>query len=170
MSLVTACRHLLIASVANIFAWSGIAHASDNVTITISPVLPDRTLARAGGEPVTSVVTMLGETVMLTITNGRDFTLAGLGGLAGTRLDEMPTDGDVVHITPEPKESEDGYVLRIQTSRWRNGQVRVFSSTVGASAGEWVRLWGRSQAPDARKVQRFSAGMREESLYVMVEP
>ncbi len=144
------------------------AFAIDNVTITVSPVPPDRVLARAGGDPATSLVTVLGETVTLTVTNGRDYTLEGIGGLAGARFDAMPTDGDVVRITPEGN-AENGYLLRVQTSRWRNGRVRLFSSTVAAKPGKWVRLWGEDRV-NSRKVIRFSAGKRPDAFYVMVRP
>lgn len=144
------------------------AGAADNVTITISPVAPARGVLRAGSDPATSLATVLGETVTLTVTAGREYTLEGVGGLGGLHVNTTPTDGDVIRITAQAGDDDD-YLLRIRASRWRGGRVRLVSTTVAADAGEWVRLWGE-ESPNSRQVIRFSAGGQPNAFYVMIRP
>jgi hypothetical protein len=163
MTLSHLCRGLLAA----VFALVPLTVLSaENVTITISPVLPDPNVVRAGADQATSLVTVLGETVTVTGTAGREYTLRSVGGLAGTQFDTQPTEGEVIRITPQAAE-DGGYLLRIEASRWQAGRQSSFSSTVAAAPGEWVRLRGTEEVASPG-VRRYGTRVLDETLYVMV--
>lgn len=146
------------------------AAAPGNLTLTVSSAPPPlrEGVASTRDPQVLSVVTMVGETVTLALSSGRDYTLGASGGWFWTRFDALPEQAEFVQLTPR-RLADGTLVVKVEQSRKEGTRLRRFTSTVAAARGEWTRLWGPAEATEQRVLRFGTRTLSGDALYLMVQ-
>ena len=146
---------------------AGYSAAQDMLILTLASTPPDGGLRTASGTSPQSLRVVAGNTVTMQRAEGRDYRLQG-GGLFWTQVQELPRNADSVTITPTLRE-DGGILVDIDVARKVDSRRQSFRSRLLAQPGEWLQVFGPSDAPPSGSTRYSTRGLSDESLYLMVE-
>lgn len=144
--------------------------SAQNLLLTLSSDVPNSGVISTRSVDALSVTVASGSSISLAQSSGRDYRLEASGGFYWTQVQELPRD--VEAVTLKPVQLDDGDVeVSIERRSKAGDREQNYQSTVIATPGEWVQLFGPAGRSNQEKPSVKTYGTQRaagKSLYLMV--
>lgn len=140
--------------------------SAQNLLLTLSSDLPNSGVISTRSVDALSVTVASGSSISLAQSSGRDYRLEASGGFYWTQVQELPRD--VEAVTLSPVQLDDGNVEVLIERRSKAGdREQNYQSTVIATPGEWVQLFGpaRPASSSQSTVKTYGTSKPQTKIY-----